>query len=97
MAKRCNNLNHNEKRKGKSSKASKTIILLFYYYEYHGIDHRSVLLIQDSSGSAGTDDLRHNRGSSHSENYLRQKRPQTVFMYRSQCEFSDYSSFGLFT
>ena len=35
------------------------------------------LLIQDSSGSTGTDDLRHNtRGSPHNGNYLRQKRPQ---------------------
>ena len=52
-------------------------------------------VIQDSSGNAGPDDLRHNaRGSSHNENYFRQERPQsqTVFTNRSQCEFSDCSS-----
>ena len=56
------------------------------------------LWIQDSSGSAGTDDpTSHTGGSPHNENYLRQNRPQTVFTHRSQCEFSHCSSFGLFT
>ena len=47
-------------------------------------------VIQDSSGNAGLDDLRHNaRGSPHNENYLGQERPQsqTVFTNRANVNF----------
>ena len=60
------------------------------------------LLIQDNSGSAGTDDpTSQYKGKSPQWKLSQTKQTsiqcQTVFTYRSQCEFSDCSSFGLFT